>query len=66
MSLCHLFKGIRSVNLTYSRHDMTENVSTTLPTNEITTHDQKVEIKLYGHLQKFSSGAMGLYKTWFK
>lgn len=29
-------------------------------------HDQKVEIKLYGHLQKFTTGAMGLYKSWAK
>ena len=28
--------------------------------------EQKVEIKLYGHLQKFTTGAMGLYKSWAK
>ena len=28
--------------------------------------DHKVEIKLYGHLHKFTVGAMGLYKSWAK
>lgn len=29
-------------------------------------YNHKVEIKLYGHLHKFTSGPMGMYKTWVK